>query len=772
MFSVSGITPQVMLPVQHLAGALHSLKTVADKGVMVTQHKQQCRKHTAWKETQSEHRQINAACKEINAELGLAYLPESWLEQVVPQLYNRIPRDTGWSTSYVSADTFFENKHGFKASDLYTSQPTSRLFPSCIAHQLASMDLCRHSVYYDQRRGFKTIRSDHPHKLTSTSLAQKDAGLVNSMADMFFKKKRASAEVKESIVPGMQLAYESHKQDRLERGSYEAGYYDGIGQEDMDRDAKAAYESHGGQVQDMHYNSFKTGYYDGYMQAGQTDTKKDAPPKSNSRRVFRIIGIVLALYFLLPIIIKPLVGYKLGFKMGSDVDVVSSTDVTFDDVRGIAEAKAELEEIVNYLKEPDKYTKLGGKLPKGVLLIGSPGTGKTLLARAVAGEAGVPFFFASGSDFDHIFVGTGAKKIRDMFAEAKLATPCVIFIDELDSIGGKRIESPMHPYARQTINQLLAEMDGFKQSEGIIVLGATNFPRTLDGALTRPGRFDISVNVPVPDVKGRIEILDLYLAKVTVAPDVDKEKLARGTVGFTGADICNLVNQAALHAAKQNKEAVDMTDMEFAKDKIIMGPERKSIVIDDKNKEITAFHEGGHALVAFFTKDSKPINKATIMPRGDTLGHVSLLPDKDQWNQTKSQLLAQMDICMGGRVAEEIMFGTDEVTTGAGSDFDQATRIARLMITRFGMSDKLGVMTYGDPDDLTSEGVKPSQETQSIIDAEVRKLLEESYERARYILKTHSKEHKRIAEALLKYETLSSEEIELVIKGKSIQSKI
>uniref|UniRef100_A0AAZ3SJ13 ATP-dependent zinc metalloprotease YME1L1 n=1 Tax=Oncorhynchus tshawytscha TaxID=74940 RepID=A0AAZ3SJ13_ONCTS len=454
------------------------------------------------------------------------------------------------------------------------------------------------------------------------------------------------------------------------------------------------------------------------------------------------------------------VRFRTTSGLDSQVDPVQVKSVTFEHVKGAEEAKNELQDVVEFLRNPQKFTVLGGKLPKGILLIGPPGTGKTLLARAVAGEADVPFFYASGSEFDEMFVGVGASRIRNLFKEAKANAPCVIFIDELDSVGGKRIESPMHPYSRQTINQLLAEMDGFKPNEGVIVIGATNFAEALDNALIRPGRFDMQVTVPRPDVKGRTEILNWYLQKIKVDPKI----IARGTVGFTGAELENLVNQAALKAAVDGLDLVTMKELEFSKDKILMGPERKSVEIDKKNKQITAYHESGHAIVAYYTKDAMPINKATIMPRGPTLGHVSMLPENDQWSETRAQLLAQMDVSMGGRVAEELIFGDDYITTGASSDFDGATKIAKMMVTRFGMSDKLGVMTYAD---LT----KQSPETQAAIEKEVRVLLKDSYERAKNLLKTYSDEHKTLAEALLTYETLDAKEIKLVLEGKSLDPR-
>uniref|UniRef100_A0A8C5HZW7 ATP-dependent zinc metalloprotease YME1L1 n=1 Tax=Gouania willdenowi TaxID=441366 RepID=A0A8C5HZW7_GOUWI len=504
--------------------------------------------------------------------------------------------------------------------------------------------------------------------------------------------------------------------------------------------------------------AFQSGFTEGFMRA-QAFTQRT----QDSVRRTRLILLVLLLVGIYGLSRTPFLSVRFRSTSGLDsaLDPVQMKNVTFEHVKGAEEAKNELQEVVEFLKNPQKFTVLGGKLPKGILLIGPPGTGKTLLARAVAGEADVPFYYASGSEFDEMFVGVGASRIRNLFKEAKANAPCVIFIDELDSVGGKRIESPMHPYARQTINQLLAEMDGFKPNEGVIVIGATNFAQALDNALVRPGRFDTQVTVPHPDIKGRTEILNWYLSKIKVDPAVEAEIIARGTVGFSGAELENLVNQAALKAAVDGKEMVTMTDLEFAKDKILMGPERRSVVIDKQNKTITAYHESGHAIVAYYTKDAMPINKATIMPRGPTLGHVSMLPENDRWNETRGQLLAQMDVSMGGRVAEELIFGDDYITTGASSDFDGATKIAKMMVTRFGMSDKLGVMTYGDVS-------KQSPETQAAIEQEVRVLLKGSYERAKNILKTYSTEHKKLADALLTYETLDAKEIQLVLEGKSL----
>uniref|UniRef100_A0A8C0CLP4 YME1 like 1 ATPase n=1 Tax=Balaenoptera musculus TaxID=9771 RepID=A0A8C0CLP4_BALMU len=494
-------------------------------------------------------------------------------------------------------------------------------------------------------------------------------------------------------------------------------------------------------IPEAHQDAFKTGFAEGFLKA-QALTQKT----NDSLRRTRLIVFILLVVGIYGLLKNPFLSVRFRTTTGLDsaVDPVQMKNVTFEHVKGVEEAKQELQEVVEFLKNPQKFTVLGGKLPKGILLVGPPGTGKTLLARAVAGEADVPFYYASGSEFDEMFVGVGASRIRNLFREAKANAPCVIFIDELDSVGGKRIESPMHPYSRQTINQLLAEMDGFKPNEGVIIIGATNFPERLNTSWS----FDMQVTVPRPDVKGRTEILKWYLNKIKVLITVDPEIIARGTVGFSGA-------------AVDGKEMVTMKELEFSKDKILMGPERRSVEIDNKNKTITAYHESGHAIIAYYTKDAMPINKATIMPRGPTLGHVSLLPENDRWNETRAQLLAQMDVSMGGRVAEELIFGTDYITTGASSDFDNATKIAKRMVTKFGMSEKLGVMTYSDTGKL-------SPETQSAIEQEIRILLRDSYERAKHILKTHAKEHKNLAEALLTYETLDAKEIQIVLEGKKL----
>lgn len=436
-------------------------------------------------------------------------------------------------------------------------------------------------------------------------------------------------------------------------------------------------------------------------------------------------------------------------------------NTTFKDVKGSDEAKTELVEIVNYLREPEKYLKLGAKLPKGVILVGPPGTGKTLLARAVAGEANVPFFYTSGSEFDEILVGEGAKRVRALFKNAKANAPCIIFIDEIDSIGSTRVLSSIHPYANQTINQLLTEMDGFNKNEGIIVIAATNRFDDLDKALLRPGRFDIHVFCKKPDLAGRKEMFDLYLSKIT-HKGVDVEKLARSTMSFTGADIENLVNQAALKAATEGYNFVMQKHLEDAKDRVLMGPARiKGKVPNEKVNKYTAYHEAGHTLVAIFTSYAKPLNKVTIIPRGNSLGHASFIPKEELYQTTKAELLAELDVCMGGRVAEELIFGSENITTGAHNDLKRATEIAKALVQQFGMSENIGLRDYTN---LNNKEIL-SQHMSEKIDQEIDRIMKESYERAKKILTTRQTEHKRLAEALLEYETLTLEEVERVIEG-------
>ncbi|KAL7183647.1 hypothetical protein ACSBR2_025936 [Camellia fascicularis] len=425
---------------------------------------------------------------------------------------------------------------------------------------------------------------------------------------------------------------------------------------------------------------------------------------------------------------------------------------TFKDVKGCDDAKQELEEVVEYLKNPTKFTRLGGKLPKGILLTGAPGTGKTLLAKAIAGEAGVPFFYRAGSEFEEMFVGVGARRVRSLFQAAKKKAPCIIFIDEIDAVGSTRKQWEGH--TKKTLHQLLVEMDGFEQNEGIILMAATNLPDILDPALTRPGRFDRHIVVPNPDVRGRQEILELYLQDKPLADNVDVKAIARGTPGFNGADLANLVNIAAIKAAVEGAEKLTAAELEFAKDRIIMGTERKTMFISEESKKLTAYHESGHAIVALNTDGAHPIHKATIMPRGSALGMVTQLPSSDETSISKKQLLARLDVCMGGRAAEELIFGQDYITTGASSDLQTATELAQYMVSACGMSDTIGPVHIKE---------RPGSEMQSRIDAEVVKLLREAYDRVKSLLKKHEKALHALANALLEYETVSAEEIKRIL---------
>lgn len=453
--------------------------------------------------------------------------------------------------------------------------------------------------------------------------------------------------------------------------------------------------------------------------------------------------------------------------------------VTFEDVAGIEEAKEELEEIVDFLKDPQKFQKLGGKIPKGALLVGPPGTGKTLLARAIAGEANVPFFTISGSDFVEMFVGVGASRVRDMFEQAKKNAPCIIFIDEIDAVGRHRGAGlgGGNDEREQTLNQLLVEMDGFETNEGIIILAATNRPDVLDPALLRPGRFDRQVVVANPDIEGREKILAVHIRKVPLAPDVDINTVARGTPGFSGADLMNLVNEAALLAARRGKKIVSMQEFEDAKDKVMMGAERRSMVMTDDEKKLTAYHEGGHALVALHCPTSDPIHKATIIPRGRALGMVMRLPERDQYSQSRQKMHDNLAVAMGGRVAEEIIFGHDAVTSGAASDIQYATGLARSMVTQWGMSDKLGPLQYAANEEEVFLGhsvakqQNMSDETSKMIDDEIKAFVSGANDRATKILNDNIDDLHALAKALLEYETLSGDEIDALLKGEPIKIK-
>ncbi|MDE0112129.1 MAG: ATP-dependent zinc metalloprotease FtsH [Albidovulum sp.] len=448
--------------------------------------------------------------------------------------------------------------------------------------------------------------------------------------------------------------------------------------------------------------------------------------------------------------------------------------VTFEDVAGIDEAKEELEEIVEFLRDPEKYSRLGGKIPKGALLVGPPGTGKTLLARAIAGEAGVPFFTISGSDFVEMFVGVGASRVRDMFEQAKKNAPCIVFIDEIDAVGRSRGVGygGGNDEREQTLNQLLVEMDGFEANEGVIIVAATNRPDVLDPALLRPGRFDRQVQVPNPDIVGREKILRVHSKKIPLGPDVDLRIIARGTPGFSGADLANLVNEAALMAARVGRSYVTMEDFENSKDKVMMGAERRSMVMTEDEKKLTAYHEAGHAIVGLNVPQHDPIHKATIIPRGRALGLVLSLPERDQLSVTFTKYKSKVAMAMGGKVAEEMTFGPENVTSGAASDIQQVSRIARAMVTQFGMSPRLGNIDYANEQQSFlgpyNQGPTPSPETQELIDAEVRRIVDEGYETAKAILVEKKEDLDRLANGLLEYETLTGDEITRVLAGETL----
>ena len=452
----------------------------------------------------------------------------------------------------------------------------------------------------------------------------------------------------------------------------------------------------------------------------------------------------------------------------------NQVDVTFADVAGIEEAKEEVIEIVEFLKDPTKFQRLGGKIPKGVLMVGSPGTGKTLLARAIAGEAQVPFFTISGSDFVEMFVGVGASRVRDMFEQAKTRSPCIVFIDEIDAVGRKRGAGlgGGHDEREQTLNQLLVEMDGFEDNVGVIVIAATNRPDVLDSALLRPGRFDRQVVVPLPDVRGREQILKVHMRKVPLDKDVKPSIIARGTPGFSGADLANLINEAALIAARANRKYVAMDEFDRAKDKIMMGTERKSMVMSEDERKLTAYHEAGHAIVGLSVKDHDPVYKVTIIPRGRALGLTMFLPEQDRYSFSKKRLISQITSLFGGRVAEELIFGKDSVTTGASNDIERATEIARNMVTKWGLSEKLGPLTYSEDEGEVFLGRSVTQHKQvsditvKAIDDEVRRIIDITYKKASEIIKKNIKRLHKMAEALIKYETLDENQINDIMNDK------
>ena len=515
----------------------------------------------------------------------------------------------------------------------------------------------------------------------------------------------------------------------------------------------------------------------------KNDVKVSAQPESNASDNFW--GILIS-WFPMLILIGVWIFFMRQANSGNNKAmsfgksrarlIENTKKVTFADVAGADEAKEELEEIIDFLKDPEKFQRLGGKIPKGVLMVGPPGTGKTLLAKAVAGEAEVPFFSISGSDFVEMFVGVGASRVRDMFAQAKKNAPCLLFIDEIDAVGRHRGAGlgGGNDEREQTLNQLLVEMDGFEANENVILIAATNRPDVLDPALLRPGRFDRQVTVTNPDKKGREEILKVHVKNVPLARDVNLSVVARGTPGFSGADLANLVNEAALLAARKNKHKVTSQDFDEAKDKVLMGSERRSMAMDENEKKLTAYHEAGHAICSLFVEESDPIHKATIIPRGRALGMVQQLPEKDQYSYSRIKMLSRLVIMMGGRVAEELKFGAKKVTSGASSDIAGATNLARSMVTEWGMSEKLGPVLYAENTGevflgkSVTQSRNMSEETARLVDAEIKNLVVNAHAQATQLLKEHEKEWEALASALIEYETLTGEEIQDVIAGRPV----
>ncbi len=515
----------------------------------------------------------------------------------------------------------------------------------------------------------------------------------------------------------------------------------------------------------------------------ENDVKVNAVPRNNSDGfLYNVFISWLPMLFLIGVWVffmrQASAGNNKALSFGKSRArlIENNKKVTFADVAGADESKQELEEVIDFLKDPMKFQRLGGKIPKGVLLVGPPGTGKTLVAKAVAGEANVPFFSISGSDFVEMFVGVGASRVRDMFSQAKKNSPCILFIDEIDAVGRHRGAGlgGGNDEREQTLNQLLVEMDGFEPNENVILIAATNRPDVLDPALLRPGRFDRQVVVSNPDIKGREEILKVHARNVPLARDVDLSVIARGTPGFSGADLANLVNEAALLAARRNKRKVTAQDFDNAKDKVLMGNERKSMAMDEEEKKLTAYHEAGHAICSLHVAETDPIHKATIIPRGRALGMVQQLPEKDQYSYTRAKMLSRLIICMGGRASEELKFGYDKVTSGASADISAATNLARSMVTEWGMSDILGPVLYAENSNevflgrAVTQNKNMSEETARLVDSEIKRLLVEAHDKATAILKKNDKELEALAKALIEYETLTGDEIKEVIAGKTL----
>eukprot|EP00794_Sanderia_malayensis_P003335 gene3335-3824_t len=791
MFSTGHIVPQVGGILSGTAGTLSEAKSTlfkrCAKCVSYRAYTSRFKKEGNEQLSNETHENCNISKKDnlkVFQDLDLKNLPEDWLKLVnVPStkwINNaKQKKKDSWNVSHVSAETFFQNKNGFLQNEP-VMQNTS--FKTTFFNILQGTQNSKSNIFKQNiQRRFKMKYAPKSRILHLESIANREGENAEAQAEYL---KAIVNEDPEFVIK------------RCESGRFATNeevtmqYFKALVL--TDRVTPSEIQAVGNAASSR-LNPFTAD--------GQSQGTEDQPvhvimntPKGSFFReqFWNTLRFLIGLFLILSVIEA-----QLQMKMTTNQKEImpdqSEKRLKFSDVQGVDEAKQELKEVVEFLRSPDKFTKLGGKLPTGVLLIGPPGTGKTLLARAVAGEAGVPFFFCSGSEFDEMFVGVGAARVRNLFAAAKEHAPCIVFVDELDAIGGTRIPNDHQPYSRMTLNQLLVELDGFDKTEGIVVIGATNFPEILDKALTRPGRFDSKVIVPIPDVKGRKDIIELYLKTVPCSDDVDSSVLARGTPGFSGADLSNLVNQAAIRAAVENDPHVTLKHLEWAKDKILMGPERINAVIEEKNRILIAYHESGHAVVAMNTPginltnlvlDALPVHKATIMPRGQALGMVSQLPEKDELSWSKKQLLAKLDVCMGGRVAEELIFGKESVTTGASSDMESATKIATAMVMKYGMSEQVGTIMIDDVNKLSPTlRALVESEISTLLKTPLRSLLEDSleifsrqrldaYNRAKHILTTNAVQHKRLAEGLLLHESLDSDEVKLVIQGKALPTKV